>query len=187
MKKILELWPLVVAAAIAWPLNVSWSVVPNLIGWGILNGFWLFVVAEVLANLELVYWWWFWGWLGRSIQKLRPIKETIAFGKETVVDLKKDNYVCGRYLDPIKNHFLKQYDWLTNPDNFAIKWLKWGGHGMMFFFGIEFFIPGLRIAGTFFCRTAKKWKAGFATLLVGNFFHIAIMIWGWDFFFSWLK
>lgn len=183
MKIIWGLWPLLVAAIIAWPLNVTWFLVPNLRGWGVLDGWGLFILAEVLANLELPYWLWFWGWVGRNIQKLRPVKEVVKLSKETVNDLKKDHYVRQHYLDPIKNHFVGQYDWLTNPNNAVIRFLKWGGHAAMFGLGVEPFVPGLRIAGTFFCRTTRS-KTGFVALLIGNFIHVAIMIWGWDFLLS---
>lgn len=182
MQKIFWWWPLLVAAAITWPLNVSWAVMPSLLAWGV-KGWTLLAIVEIMASLELTYWWWFFGWLGRSIQKLRPVKDVMDLGKEKIRDFKDDRYIRWRYLDPVKNHFLKQYDWLNDPDNAAMKWLKWGGHGMIFFFGIEPFVPGLRIVGAFFCRLTNQ-KSGLITLLVGNFLHIVIMVSGWNWIFS---
>lgn len=183
MKKIWELWPLIVALLISWPLNVSWMVIPALRGRGILMDWQLWLVAEILSNLELPYWWWFWGWLGRNIKELRPVKEAVELAKEKIEEAQKDRYVRSRYLDPLKEHFVNQYDWFTNPGNIIIRWLKRSGHGAMFVLGVEMLIPGLRVAGSFFCRTTG-WKAGFATLLIGNFFHVTIMVWGWSWFFS---
>lgn len=182
MQRIFWWWPLLVATIITWPLNVSWSVMPSLLAWGV-RGWTLFVTVEVLAGFELMYWWWFFGWLGRSIQQLRPVKDVMDLGKEKINDLKNDYYIRWRYLDPIKNHFLKQYDWLNDPGNKAVKRLRWGGHGMIFLFGIEPFIPGLRIVGAFFCRLTNQ-QSGFATLLVGNFFHVLMMVLGWNWIFS---
>lgn len=175
IKKILELWPFIVATIISWPLNVGWSVVPSLVGWGILSGFWLFIVVEILAGLELTYWRWFWGWLGCNIQKLGPVKKEIEFGKETIDDLKEDHYIHKYYLDPI----LKRYKRLASPDNTAVRLLKWGGLGMIFLFGIEPFIPGFRVIGAFFCSVTKS-RESFIALLIGNFFYVLIVIWQWD-------
>lgn len=180
-KKILELWPFVMITIISWPLNVSWSIVPSLRGWGVLTGFWLFVVAEIMAGSELTYWRWFWGWLGQSIQGLSRVKNEIEFGKKTVGDLKKDHYVHKLYFDPI----VRRYRQLANPDNVIIKLLRWGGYGMMFALAAQPLIPCSRIAGAFFCSVTKS-KKNFAALLTGNFFYIIIVVWGWDKIFCFL-
>lgn len=188
MRRWLELWPLLATLTIVWPLN-TWSVVGNLRGWGILTGWSLFMVSIAIANLELCYWWWFWGWLGRSIQKLRQVQKSVDFAKQLSHEAWRDPYVRWRYLERVKNHFIGLYDQVTDPRNWIIRCLRWGGHGMIFLMGIEPFIPGARVAGVFFCRTTKS-KSGFGVLLIANIIHVTIVIWSWEqvlVFFQWLR
>lgn len=180
--KILKLWPIFLLPVMAVPLNVDFWIIPNLRAQGVV-GQKLFYIATILATVEMFYWYWFWGWVGREIANLKKIRETVEFGKEIANELKNDYYVNNKYLRRIINHVIKQYEWATDPNNWLVRLIKWGGHLSMIILGVEPVMAGGRTVGVIFCRTCS-WKAGFITLSVANVGHIGIVIWGWDKFFS---
>ncbi len=183
MKKILELWPVVVEIIFLWPLNVSWIVLPALRLRGVV-GIQLFLIATALATAGLLYGWWFWGWLGMEIQKIKIVKEATNLGKETIADLRKDEYIKKNYLDRKKEKFISMYrkkvdskGWLSRVFN------KNGYLGIILFILAEIFVPGAREGGVILCRIGR-WKRGFALLLLLNAVNMAGTVWAWSYFIS---
>lgn len=178
MEIFLRFWPIFISLIVALPLNVDFSIIPNLRIQGV-TGLKLFYIASILATAEMIYWYWFWGWIGREITNLRAIRPSVEFGKEITGQIKNDCYLKNRYFLRIQDHIIGQYDWATNPKNNIVRLIKWGGHGAMVILGVEPVIAGGRLAGVIFCR-AFSWRAGFITLSVANIGHIAFMVWGWS-------
>ena len=177
MKKILYLWPLLLAPIVGF-LNIDFIVIPLLKSRG-LAGFHLIGSASFLATLELAFWYWFWGWIGKLLIHVKTISEDIEFSKETIAsDIKKNGS-----LNRLLNYFAKKYHWLTNNDHRAIRWIKRGGHVSLFAVGF-FPEPASRMIGVVFCRSLH-WKMGFYSLALGNIFHILYIIGGWNLVF-WL-
>lgn len=182
MRIFFRFWPIFISMVVALPLNVDFSIIPNLRSQGVF-GLKLFYASAVLATAEMFYWYWFWGWVGREIVGLRAIKPSVEFGKEITKELKNDCYVRNKYFHRIIGHVIKRYEWATSPGNWFVRLIKWGRHGAMIILGVEPVIAGGRLAGIIFCRTFS-WRSGFATLCVANIGHVALMVWGWNQLFS---
>lgn len=73
MKKWLKLWPLLTTAVVAY-FNVELILIPKFLALG-LRGWKLFSYSEIAGALELVYYGWFFWWLGTMIKKNPTLQE----------------------------------------------------------------------------------------------------------------
>ena len=172
-------WPILMAA-VSLGVNVDWVVIPFLRIRG-LSVSRILIIAIFMGMAEALYWYWFTGWLGKVIADSKPIKESINLGKQLGGDLKNDTYLKRKYLEKITNHFVKQYEWAINPDNWLVKMIKYGGYLAVVVLG--FFIPGGRLGGVIFCRITK-WRTGFLVLMVTDLGHLFYVVLGWNWLFS---
>ncbi|OGM96233.1 MAG: hypothetical protein A3B86_03775 [Candidatus Yanofskybacteria bacterium RIFCSPHIGHO2_02_FULL_38_22b] len=73
MLKWLKLWPFLTTTFVAYN-NVEFILIPTFIANGI-RGWYLLYLCEVLGNLELAYYAWFFWWLGKLIKENPKLKE----------------------------------------------------------------------------------------------------------------
>jgi len=135
-----------------------------------------FLVAVIVANLEIIagfhFWKWFtWKWLPTT----EPVKETIELAKSIFYLLKKYGL-----LGTIVYKVRETYRWATG--NSFSRFINSWGHLGMFALGAESFISGGRLVGTILCASTK-WKNGLYSLGAGNIIHVAISVWTWNLFF----
>jgi len=168
-------WPFLAATAVAL-LNIDLIVIPFLLKAGF-AGLRLFAIASVLSTAELIFWYWFWGWLIKRVIRLKNIQESIEFGKEVGNELKREGYA-----DRVKSFFVQKFHWAISRKNRIARTVRTGGILSMVLIG-AFPEPGTRIVGIVFCRTAG-WRTGFYFLAAGNILHLGYVIGGWSFIFS---
>lgn len=174
-RHILGTWPFMAAIAVAL-LNIDFVVVPSLLRGGF-SGFRLFLLAGFLSTAELVFWYWFWGWLIKKVIRAKDVRESIDFGKQIGSELKKEGYI-----ERVKMFFVQKFYWAINRKNRIAKMVKTGGAFSMILIG-AFPEPGTRIIGIVFCRTTR-WKKGFYFLAIGNILHLSYIVGGWSSIFS---
>lgn len=172
MKRLLGLWPVLPAIAVAC-LNVDLVVVPLIRRHGF-SGLRLFYLVSFIGTFELVFWYWFWGWVIAIITRLKTVKDSIEFGKKTWAELQYEGYV-----DRVQSYFAKKLGWAIN--HHLVNRIKKGGYLFLLIAGVmpE---PGSRTIGVIFCRIFK-WPGGFYALAVGNVIHIAYVAGAWSFLF----
>lgn len=173
-KKIEELWPLI-PAAILCVLNIDWMVTPLLIRRFHLVDYYLLFVLSVLSTLELIFWYWFYGWVARMIIKINSIKKSIEFGIKIETELKEEGYITR-----IKNFFVEAFDGTRDEESLIFKTAKWGGGILMVAIGAS---PesGSRAIAMIFCRMVH-WKRGFYLIAAGNLIHIYCIVKAWQYF-----
>lgn len=184
MRVFFNFWPAFVYLVLLFPLNVDIVFIPGLRAHGVM-GLKLFYLSAALAAFGTIYGYWFWGWIGREIVNLKKIRETVEFGKEIVNEIKHDRYVKKRYFYKVVDHLIGQYEWATAPDNQVVRFIKKYRYWAMIFFGVEPFVGGGRTVGVICCRTFS-WRMGLVTLTLADVAHVALLVWGWSKFFSFL-
>lgn len=158
--------------------NIDWIIIPTILIPLFQFTLTTYIIAIVLANIELVMWYRFWRWFFVSwLARRKSIKETIEFTKGIANEAKKDEKVRG-YLCRIIDRFENTFAWATNPKRWLWKIVKAGGHFGLLFLGFEPFFWGGRLVGTVFCATIG-WKNGIYSLCLGNSLHVIITILSW--------
>lgn len=76
MKRWWASWPMLVAAIVT-VLNVELVLIPTFIAFGIRGGA-LFACTAVTASIEVSYWYWFAGWLGRQAPFIPVVRSTVS-------------------------------------------------------------------------------------------------------------
>ena len=175
VSRFVKLWPVLCAIGVT-TLNIDWVVVPALKRAGI-GGFNLLGITCFLSTAELIFFYWFLGWLLETIIKTGGVQEDINFGKQIGEELKK-----GGYLDRIARYFVDKYNGALDKESRIIKILKAGGVFSLFLAGITP-EPGSRFIGIVFCRT-MHWRNGFYILALGNLLHVCYIVGGWNLLFS---
>lgn len=157
---------------LAFPGNVDWFIIPLVIEPLKLNFWTAFWITTLLANLEVIGWFYFWLWFAWSwLPKREKIEEAVEFVKG-VIELLREHGL----LKTINIKALYTFRWATNPNR--VQSLKKWGHIWMLFLGAEPFFAGGRVLGVVSCA-ATRWKAGLISLCVGNAAHVYISIKTW--------
>ena len=158
-------------------LNIDFVVIPALTRKEGSSGFDVFALASILATFELIYWYWFWGRIGRFFVERKTIQEDLEFSKTIGRELKKQGFV-----DKVVNYFTLKYEKLINKKSRISKFIKGGGCTSMFLAG-AWPEPGGRTLGVISCNIFKS-RSGFYALAVGNIVKVAYVVWGWNFIFG---
>jgi len=168
-------------------LNMEIVVIPLILKswWGLEN--WnLKIVACVWSTLEILYWYWFAGWLKKElkIRKAKTIKvavgEAQSIGQDAIEELKEAG-ILSRCEDWIKQYVIEPF----NQENYSNKKLFVFLVGSGYVVGLPLLVflgalPILWIVGFVFCRFLN-WKTGFAAIVVGNLIKNLLFVEGWDF------
>lgn len=161
-------------------MNVDWIVTPFLRNRGI-AGWGLYWLVSLSGNLEIAIWFWWWLWfsgkalpviVARKIERDKYLQKAVERGKEISQELKHDGY-----LEIFLNYLQELFRWATTNNIF--KKIKVGSYLLIFLLGVEPW-PGGRTVGIIFCALAR-WYRGTAVLILGNFFHAAYIVLGWDY------
>lgn len=159
--------------------NVDLLIIPYILQPMNLSFWTMFWVSMLIANLEILGWFYFWRWFAwKWLPKREKIEEAVEFVK-SVIELLKEHGL----LKTIIIKALWTFRWATNPNRLLS--LKKLGHFWMFFLGAEPFFTGGRLLGVVLCA-ATRWKAGLISLCIGNAIHVYISIRTWNLiFFLW--
>lgn len=171
LKKWKENWPFL-GAVLLIVASVDWIVIPLILE-SLKLYFWItFCIVVLLANMEIVGWFYFWRWFAWEwLPKREKIEEAVEFVK-SVIELLREHGL----LKTITIKALWTFRWATNMDR--IPSLKKWGHFWMLFLGAEPFFTGGRLLGVISC-SAMRWKAGLISLCIGNIAHVYISIKAW--------
>jgi hypothetical protein len=156
-------------------LNIDWVVIPALRKAHIC-GLRLFLAASVMSTAELIFWYWFWGWLLDAAIHAKKVQESIAFGKQIKNELIEEGYI-----ERIKKFFINKLNGALESKSRIVRIIKAGGAFSMILAGITP-EPGGRFIGIVFCRSAH-WRRGFYFLALGNILHICYIVGGWSIIF----
>ena len=178
MKKWKDNWPFL-GAVLLIAANVDWIIIPLLLEPLKLSFWTTFWIVVLLANVEIIGWFYFWKWFAWEwLPKREKVEETVEFVK-SVIELLREFGL----LKTITIKALWTFRWATNPNR--IQSLKKWGHFWMLFLGAEPFFAGGRLLGVVSCATTR-WKAGLISLCIGNTLHVYISIKTWKFtFYLW--
>ena len=159
--------------------SVDFVIIPFVVeplGLSLWTAFW---TTTLLANLEIVGWFYFWRWFAWEwLPKREKIEEAVEFVK-SVIELLREHGL----LKTIIIKALWTFRWATDPNH--IRSLKKWGHFWMLFLGVEPFFTGGRLLGVISCA-ATRWKTGLISLCIGNAVHVYISIKTWKFtFYIW--
>ncbi len=147
------------------------------------------LVASGAATAEIIYWYFFCGWLIKKVTDTRLVREAISIGKEAVPEVGESRYVK-KIEKWAKKYFIEPFD----PKHYnqrkafliLMKSCKYGfGLPMIFIFGLIPF-PGSWIIGLIVCRAAN-WKSGFTALVLGNALKNMVYAIGWDYLWRFFK
>lgn len=158
-------------------LNVDLVLVPLLkFKFGI-NGWSLFWIILILANMEMYGWYWFWGWwkhgvfsnfFAKRLQDKR-VQEVLELGK----DIRHTLTLTGQW-QKAKDFFFNVFAWATDDGNRFLKRIKRGGYPVLFFMAVEP-LPGGRTVGVVFCGMIN-WRGGLLALMLGNAVHVGWVV-----------
>ncbi len=180
-------WPMAVSL-VASVVNVELILIPIFVAQG-MTGASLFIATAVAASVEVSYWYWFAGWLGRQAPFIPAVRNTVTeFQGEGFVARVRTQIDAGIGL------FNAMWDWFTqrmhqqmaahNPvsrfllDN-ALRIIQVSPRGMMYplMMGLGLCPLGW-IPGILLCRQTRQ-RGAFVTLLVFNAIKTYAVGLGW--------
>lgn len=167
-------------AAVVLALNMEAIVIPFILKPIGLSGLDLKIAAGVWATVEIIFWYWFSGWVGRWFKNLPKVQEAVEDAKGIKEEAERRGI-----LTYIKNWIWKHLLYDFSPDNYKQKklfsFLFRVGYVIaclfMFFLGA---MPFFWIFALMVCR-AKNWKIGFFALALGNLLKNVLFAHGWDY------
>ncbi len=193
------IWPFLIVGVVSF-FYIDGMVIPtltkrHLIYWGIdlADLSWLipnlsissrFLIAEIISIPEIIYSYWFLGWLGRltaslakklaakEAQEEEIIKDLIERGESIKLQLEQEGYI-----DWIQSKLVQRWKKITDEDNKFWRYLKRGGIGAFMLFAISP-EPFARTAAMIACRTIGN-KRYLTLLIICDAIKTGYMVLGW--------
>lgn len=180
-------WPMAVSL-VASVVNVEFILIPVFVSMG-MSGLTLFVATGISASIEVTYWYWFAGWLGRQAPFIPSVQATVReFRGEGFAGRVRGQIEAARVL------LITMWDWFTermqnqmaarNPasrfllEN-ALRVMQASPKGMLYplMMGLGLCPLGW-IPGILLCRQTRQ-RGAFATLLLFNAIKTYAVGLGW--------